>query len=500
MGTQYLDCLTRRRLILGAGGVALASWGAPAARSATENTLHLSAGPARVRLAGADGPDTDVWAYNGTVPGPLLRLKQGEPARIVVENRLDQDTTVHWHGVRVPNAMDGVPGLTQPPIKPGASFVYEFTPPDAGIFWYHPHVNSPEQIGRGLAGPIIVDEPEPPRVDRDLLWFLEDWRMTERGEIAPGFDNRMEAAMSGRVGNTVTVNGRVSAEERAQGGERVRLRLINACAARMMALRFEGHRPVIVARDGQPCDPHEPEGGRVVLGPAMRVDVALDMQGEPGRRYAVTDDFYQGLAYTLTQLAYSAEPPLRAHPPAAPLILPRNPLPEPDLATAERHELRLQGGMMSGMGGGGMGGGMMGGMTGGGAMGGGMMGGMMKGMGAMMGMGRGAIWSINGHSMTGDGQAGMPPLLTIKRGRSVMLALRNETAWLHPMHLHGNSFRVLTRNGSPVPHRQWADTVLVPPQETVDIAFVADNPGDWMLHCHVMEHQTSGLMTVLRVA
>src|ERR1700722_6698732 len=306
----------------------------------------------------------------------------------------------------------------------------------------------------------------------------------------------MEAAMSGRVGNTVTLNGRVSENEPARAGERVRLRLVNACAARMMALRFEGHRPMVMAIDGQPCEPHEPDGGRILLGPAMRGDGALALMGEPGRRYAVTDDFYQDLAYTLTHLAYGAEPPLRVHPLDAPLSLPRNPVLEPDLASAERHELALQGGMMSGMGG------MMGGGKGstGGLMGGGMMGGMMKGMEAKTDKGGGAAWSINGKSMTGDGQAGMPPLLTLKRGRSVMLALRNETAWLHPMHLHGHSFRVLKRNGSLVPYRQWADTVLVSPQETMDVAFVADNPGDWMLHCHVMDHQTAGLMTVLRVA
>jgi FtsP/CotA-like multicopper oxidase with cupredoxin domain len=162
-----------------------------------------------------------------------LRLRQGEPTRIIVENRFNQVTTVHWHGVRVPNAMDGVPGLTLPPIKPGESFVYEFTPPDAGTFWYHPHANSLEQLGRGLAGPIIVEEREPPQVDRDVLWFLQDWRLTGDGEIAPGFGNPMEAAMSGRVGNTVTLNGRVSENEPARAGERVRLRLVNACAARM---------------------------------------------------------------------------------------------------------------------------------------------------------------------------------------------------------------------------------------------------------------------------
>jgi len=119
------------------------------------------------------------------------------------------------------------------------------------------------------------------------------------------------------------------------------------------------------------------------------------------------------------------------------------------------------------------------------------------GMGAMT---HSAVWAINGTSMTGDGHSGMPPLLTMKLGRSYLFTIRNDTAWWHPIHLHGYSFRVLSRNGSPVPYRQWADTILMPPKETADIAFVADNPGDWMLHCHVTDHQVSGLMAVLRVA
>jgi len=102
--------------------------------------------------------------------------------------------------------------------------------------------------------------------------------------------------------------------------------------------------------------------------------------------------------------------------------------------------------------------------------------------------------------MTGDGHAGMPPLLTLRRGRSTLLTLRNDTAWWHPMHLHGHSFRVLSRNGAAVPHHEWGDTVLVPPKEKVEVAFVADNPGDWMLHCHVADHQAAGLMTILRIA
>lgn len=479
------NCPVSRRGLLQAGvGLLLATAlpSIPAHSASSSSDYQIVVAPGRARLTGLDRPATDVWTFSGTAPGELVRLRQGVPARIVVENRLDQETTVHWHGIRLPNAMDGVPGLTQPPIRPGESFVYEFTPPDAGTFWYHPHANSLEQLGRGLAGAVIVEEREPVAVDRDLVWMLSDWRLTEEGSIASGFGNRMEAGMSGRVGNTVTLNGSVSEAEAFQSGERIRLRLVNASLARIMALRFDGHRPVVVAVDGQPCDSYEPDGGRIFLGPAMRIDLMLDMQGETGRRYDVIDDFYDGLSYRLTQLVYGDGPPVREHSTDAALTLPRNPLPEPDLATAERHRLTLQGGMMSAM-------------MGSGNMQGGMMGG-----GGMMGMGDGAVWAINGQSMTGDGHAGMEPALVFPLGRSVVLELRNETTWWHPMHFHGHSLKVLSRNGRPVPHSQWQDTVLMAPKDVVEAAFVADNPGDWMLHCHVMDHQMSGMMTVLRVA
>jgi FtsP/CotA-like multicopper oxidase with cupredoxin domain len=475
---QFTSGVSRRRILQTGAGLALTAGFRLPAMASDAFDYRLTAGPARAALMGEGHADTGVWAYNGMEPGPTLRVPRGRPLRLQVSNGLDQETTVHWHGVRLPNAMDGVPGLTQAPIRPGESFVYEFTPPDAGTFWYHPHANSLEQLGRGLAGALIVEESSPVAVDRDLVWMLTDWRLAPDGALSPSFGNGMEAAMSGHVGNVVTLNGSVSGDQSVKAGERLRLRLINGALARMMALRFEGHRPLIVALDGQPCDPHEPEDGRLLLGPAMRIDVILDMQGKPGRRYRVIDDFYDGLSYTLTELVYAAGAPMRAHPLAASLALPRNPLPEPDLAHAERHDIKLQGGMM--------GGGMMMGLGG------------MNGM-ASPGMDGGAAWAINGMSMTGDGQKDMPPLLTFKRGRSVLLTMRNQTAWWHPMHLHGHSFRVLTRNGAPVPHRQWQDTVLLAPKDTVECAFVADNPGDWMLHCHVMNHQVAGLMTVLRV-
>jgi FtsP/CotA-like multicopper oxidase with cupredoxin domain len=466
----------RRNLLVGGASLAATASLCRLARGASApiREFRLTAAPARLPIVGRPYSDTDVWCYGGRIPGSELRVRQSEPVRITVENGLAEDTTVHWHGIRLPIAMDGVPGLTQRPIGPGESFTYEFTPPDAGTFWYHPHANSLQQLGRGMAGALIVEERESVPVDREVLWMLTDWRLRSDAQIASGFGNAMDAAMSGRVGNTVTLNGAISDGERVRAGERIRLRLVNGALARIMALRFEGHHPVVVAIDGQPCDPHDPEGGRLLLGPAMRIDVILDMQGEPGRRYRVVDDFYDDLAYWLTELVYDAGPPVRAHPLDASLTLPPNPLPEPDLATADRHELKLQGGMMGG--------------------------GAMAGMGGMAGMDHDASWAINGMSMSGDGHAGMHPLLTLQRGRSCVLTMRNDTAWWHPMHLHGHSFRVLTRNGVPVPHWQWADTILIAPKETVEITFVADNPGDWMLHCHVADHQMSGMMTILRIA
>ncbi|MCW3477538.1 multicopper oxidase family protein [Limobrevibacterium gyesilva] len=469
MPTTRFPALSRRDFLKTSGTLAAATALPPGKAPGPAFATRLTPAPARVPMVGDDFPATAVWAYGGSMPGPVLRVRQGAPFQAVVRNGLDEDTTVHWHGVRLPNAMDGVPGLTQPPVRPGGSFSYAFTPPDAGTFWYHPHADGLVQMGRGLAGALIVEEAEPPQVDRELVWVIQDWRLTRDAQIDPHFSSRMAEAMAGRIGNTVTLNGRVPDAIKVRAGERTRLRLINAATARIMALRFAGHRPVIVALDGQPCDPHEPAGGRLLLGPAMRADLILDATGEPGSRHAVTDDFYgDELAYSLVEFAYESGPLLREHALDASVRLPPNPLPTPELASAERHVLALQGGMMGGM--------------------------------DMMGMRGSAAWAINGMSMTGDGRTGMSPLLTLARGQTCVLSLRNETAWWHPMHLHGHSFRLLTRNGAAVPGTVWGDTVLVPPREAVEVAFVADNPGDWMLHCHVMDHQASGLMTVIRVA
>jgi len=480
-----------RRTLLQAGAASAAGFGIPAwfaapVRAAVVREFTLQAAPDKVRLVPEPYGETPVWCYQGRVPGPEIRVRQGERLRVTIDNRLAEETTVHWHGIRLPNAMDGVPHLTQPPIAPGTSFVYEFDAVDAGTYWYHPHQRSFEQVGRGLAGPLIIEEAAPPEVDRDVVWMLDDWRLLNSAEISDDFGNFHDMSHNGRVGNTVTINGRVPDGFAVRSGERIRLRLINAANARIFALDFADHAPMIVALDGQPVAPHAPAGGRVVLGPAMRVDLVLDMTAEPGSRLSVIDRFYEGLEYRLVDLAYEATP-LREQLPDRPIALPANPLSEPDLATAERHEVIFNGGMMGQMVMAEMGGSMGAGRgTGGGMMGGGMMG-MMHGQG---------IWFINGKAAEGHI---LDPMLTLAPGRSHVIAMTNATGWHHPIHLHGHSFRVIRRDGAPTAHREWQDTVLMAPREKVEIAFVADNPGDWMFHCHILEHQAGGMMGVVRV-
>lgn len=456
--------MRRKLLLTGALGTMTAVAGHRVFAAQSDPTLrYLTAGQGVAQLVPAPYPQTAVWGYNGTVPGPELRLRQGERLRVTVENRLDEGTTVHWHGIRLPNAMDGVPHLTQKPIAAnGGKFLYEFNVPDAGTYWYHPHQRSFEQVGRGLYGALIVEELEPPQVDRDITWVLDDWRLDRDASIRGGFGNYMDLSHNGRVGNTVTVNGHIAETFDVRPGERIRLRLINAANARIFALQFADHQPRIIALDGQPVAPHAPDGGRIVLGPAMRADLILDMTGKPGQRYRVTDSFYRRLEYRLLDLVYATEP-LRAKPLETEVRLPANPLTEPNVAAAEHHEVLFSGGMM----------------------------------GNMRGMSRGMAWAINGVSQS---EHIHEPLLVLQRNSSHILRMVNNTAWHHPIHLHGHSFRVISRNSQPTRHREWLDTALVAPRETTEIAFVADNPGDWMFHCHILEHQAAGMMSSIRVA
>lgn len=190
MSSYRLPWITRRRFTAFAVGVAATTLLRPCAlwgREPRVREFELELSQAEAPLLGATLPKVNVWAFNRRVPGSEIRVRHGERVRVMVTNRLREETTVHWHGVRVPNSQDGVPHLTQKPIAPGEHFVYEFDCLDAGTFWYHPHVRSFEQVGRGLYGAFIVEESEPIAVDRDVVWVLDDWRFDRSGQLSDDF-------------------------------------------------------------------------------------------------------------------------------------------------------------------------------------------------------------------------------------------------------------------------------------------------------------------------
>lgn len=394
--------------------------------------------------------------------------------RVNFLNGLPEETTIHWHGLRLPNAMDGVPDVTQAPVGPGERFTYSFTARDAGTFWYHPHSNSSEQIGRGLHGVLIVEERTPPTVDRDIIWVIDDWLVGRDARLADAWNAPHHASHAGRYGNIATINGRTRPRMSVDAGERVRIRLINVANARIFNLHLEGHAPWIVAIDGQPVEPFRAASDDLYLGPGMRIDVIVDMTGEPAQESRVVDTYANARGVEIGRLVYgTGRRQGEALPDPAPLA--RNPIRPPDLRRAERHEIIFGGGAMGGM--------------------------MGMSWGGMQNMMReGMFWLINGDVMRPGSDGAWRPFLTLRRDRTHILRMRNRTAFDHPIHLHGYSFRVLARNSRPLDRRLLQDTVMMAPDETVDIAFVADNPGDWMFHCHILEHQNAGMMGMIRVA
>lgn len=466
-----------RRHVLAAGGIAALGMLLPCAAQtktaagemAADGFRILRAKPGRTALSDDSQPETGIWGYDGTVPGPLLRIRQGEELKIRLINELPEATVVHWHGLRLPNAMDGVPHLTQPEIASGASFDYRFKAPDAGTFWYHAHLYSSEQLERGLYGLLIVEEQSPPQVDLDVVLVLDDWRLTPERQIhEASFRSMHDAAHHGRIGRMLTLNSRQRFDIAVRVNQRVRLRLLNAANARVMPVRIQGHDVRVMAIDGQPAEPFFARDGSISLAPGNRADVYVDTTMAKGDTASITVDDY-GSEAEIGRLVYDRSQPARTAPLPDPAPLPANPLPlHIDLKRALRVDAPLEGGAMSAM--------MMGRMRGN----------EIPGHGLDP---RARIWTIAGHASSGHHG---PALFSVKRGRPVVISFPNRTEFPHAMHLHGHHFRLLDRlddGWKPF----WLDTIVVERGATERIAFVADNPGKWMIHCHMLEHQETGM-------
>lgn len=477
--------LRRRGLLAGLAGLGLAR-AAPAQagqQAGQRHEWHFVAAEREARLLGPEGPASRIWSYTDGLL-PVLRIRQGDSIRAVLENRLPEHTTIHWHGVRGPNAMDGVQYVTQPPVEPGQSFTYDLTPPDTGTFFLHPHCNEPGQVGRGLAAVLVVEGDEAEPADADIVLAVKDWRLAGDGAWLP-FVTPQGAGRAGTFGTRRAVNGRPDFSATVPAHGDVRLRLLNLDATRTLTPRVEGAEAVVIATDGNALLPPAPlEGWRV--GAAMRLDLLLRAPAAGGT-VTLHDDFSR-TPWPIARL--TAAPSTRPPRPFAPRGLRPGRVPRADLARAERLPFAFSASL---------------GLPG-------------TAPGDIAGLppedpfaqvlldslctGRQTFWAINKSTWPGGAPGDQrhlpPPLAELKAGRSYIFELHNTTPHPHPIHLHGHTFEVLSLSRQEGLPRFLADTVLLQPRERAEIAFVAA-PGNWMFHCHVLEHLETGMMGWLRI-
>jgi FtsP/CotA-like multicopper oxidase with cupredoxin domain len=403
----------------------------------------------------APGRTVRGMTYNGGVPGPTIEANVGDTLIVHFTNRLAEPTTIHWHGLRVPAAMDGGPH-SQPPVMPGASFEYRFTVPDAGTFWYHPHANEPVQMERGLYGAIVVRAPSEPVVDSEALLLLDDLTLDAAGQIAAPLG--VVENHAGREGALALVNGRTDATLSIRAGQRQRWRIINAGSARFYRLALAGHRFTLLATDGGAL-PAPRAMDELLLVPGDRVEVLVDGTAAPSTTATLQNLPYDrghgaGLteAMTVASLQYTAQSPLA---PLAPARSERviEPISSAGVAPktitfnefVDRANDRV-------------------------------------------------VFTINGQSYPNV------PDINARVGVTEVWDLVNESEMEHPFHLHGFFFQVLSRNGVAESSLSWEDTVQLRGNERVRVAFVPDDrPGAWMFHCHILEHVDNGMMATVHV-
>ena len=451
--------LPSRRAVL-SGGLAAAVWGLSEpvlaqAPAPTDGFLAFEAAPAQLRLAPPPAEPASVYSYAGATPGPLLRLKKGDELKLRFTNKLAEPTSLSFPGLRMANANAGIGGLTETRLRPGASVDIRFAPPDAGFNLYLPHVGAsdPGQQGRGLFGPIIVEEATKPDVDLDLAVVLSDWSVDERGQIKDDFADPALARGAGRRGGVVFANGGAAPLNlAARPGARVRLRLGNAATARLTNVGIEGAKTVIVAVDGQPSEPFEPLANQFPMGPGARFELMFDMPREPGAaaRFVLRGQGGEADRPFITITAEGEPAAARPEPPR----LAANPLLPAEIAleVARRFDFAISGGGTS-------------------------------------------PFAVNGATFV-DWSA--KPAFVTPRGAPIVLALANKTAVVQAIRLWGHVARLLhSMDDGWEPY--WRDTILIQPGRTAHVAFVADNPGKWPLESTIPEHRAAGVATWFQV-
>lgn len=411
--------------------------------------VSLTAAPGQVEFL--PGKATNVWTYNGTVPGPTLAAEVGTRVVVHFTNDLPEPTTIHWHGVRVPNAMDGTPRAMNP-VEPGEIFTYEFVVEDPGTFWYHPHVRTDVQVERGLYGAIVVRDP----ADLDLGAVADETVLLGDVSLDPdtgALDETRDARdeMMGSEGNLVVINGaRSNLGIDVRAGERRQWRVINAAGSRYFRLAVEGGSMVRVASDGALL-PAPENLDELLVTPGERADllVSADTPGETATLVALPYERAVGAGETertaLVRLVASDEPAV------TPATLPGSLGDVPVLATGDVVRTITLGEVMEG---------------------------------------DDIVFTING--------ASFPDVPGIVAGLATTETweITNDSAMDHPFHLHGFRFQA---EGV----RAWKDTLNIPAEESVrlviDFEERAGAAGSWMYHCHILGHEEGGMMAEVLV-
>ncbi len=469
-------------------------------RMADGDTLDLPVSMVRRTI---DGHEMIMFGYGGQYPGPLIQAPQNSTVVVRVTNEIEMPTTIHWHGIRIDNRFDGVPGVTQDPIGPGESFTYEIKVPDAGMFWYHPHIREDVQQDLGLFGNLLVTSPDPDYygpANREEVFVLDDMLMDDQGPI-PWGESAPTHALMGRFGNVFMVNGLTDHRLEVRRGEVVRFYLTNVANTRTFNVTFGGARVKVVASDVSRYE-REQWVESVVIAPAERyvVDVRFAEAGEVAIANTIQAvNHFRGTFYpevdTLSLVTVSSDPvaddlgeafeTLREHEAV-----------QADIETFRRHfsrepdhelvtTVRVQNLPLS----------------------------IVQSMemdtlylppmewnDAMPMMN----WLSTAEQVewvlrdTATGAENGDISWTFQKGDVVKIRVFNTPRSFHPMHhpihIHGQRFLVLSMDGAENTNLVWKDTAIVPVGSTMDVLVEMSNPGTWMLHCHIAEHLHSGMM------